>query len=64
MYETVFHGVPIVTMPVFCDHDSNSAKAASDGYALKLELETLTVEKLLKGIHKVIHDPKYRREAK
>ena len=32
--------------------------------ALKLHLETLTSEKLLKSIHAVIHDSKYRREAK
>jgi UDP:flavonoid glycosyltransferase YjiC (YdhE family) len=31
MYETVYHGVPVVTIPVFCDHDSNSAKAQIDG---------------------------------
>lgn len=32
--------------------------------ALKLHLETLTSEKLFKAIHAVIHDSKYRREAK
>lgn len=81
MYETVYHGAPAVVMPVFCDHDSNSEKAKSDGYgnifisysqlflqtiftALKLFLETLTSEKLFRAIHEVIHDPKYRREAK
>lgn len=64
MYETVYHGVPAVVMPVFCDHDSNSEKAKADGYALKLHLETLTVEKLFKAIHAVIHDSKYRQQAK
>lgn len=85
MYETVFHGVPAVVMPVFCDHDSNSEKAKADGYgmefnsknklniaqfknfsktALKLHLETLTSEKLFKAVHEVIHDSKYRKEAK
>lgn len=46
MFESVYHGVPLVTMPVFCDHDVNSAKAVADGYALRLDLETLTTEKL------------------
>lgn len=32
MYETVFHAAPAIVMPVFCDHDSNSEKAATDGY--------------------------------
>lgn len=64
MFETVYHGVPVVSLPVFCDHDSNAAKAETDGYALKLDLPTLTAEKLLNAIKKVIHDPKYRNEVK
>lgn len=64
MFETVYHGVPIVSMPVFCDHDSNAAKAEADGYALKLDLQTLTAEKLLYAIKKVIYETKYRNEVK
>lgn len=64
MFETVYHGVPVVTMPVFCDHDANAAKAELDGYALKLELQTITAENLLWAIKKIIHDPKYRTEVK
>lgn len=63
MFETVYHGVPIVTLPVFCDHDSNAAKAELDGYALKLELSKITAESLLWGIRKVIRDPKYKQEV-
>ncbi|KAH8372698.1 hypothetical protein KR009_003055, partial [Drosophila setifemur] len=64
MFETVFHGVPVVTMPVFCDHDVNSAKAEVDGYAVKLDLETLSTNQLYKSIMKVIHDPRYRNAAR
>ncbi|KAI9583256.1 UDP-glucosyltransferase 2 [Glossina fuscipes] len=64
MYETVFHGVPVVTMPVFCDHDVNSAKAQLDGYAIKLDLATVTSQQLYKTIMKVIHDPQYRKAAR
>ena len=39
MYETVFHGVPAVVMPVFCDHDSNSEKAKADGYGKQHEMQ-------------------------
>lgn len=56
MFETVYHGVPVVTLPVFCDHDSNAAKAERDGYAIKLDLATLTSDTLLRAIRKVIHD--------
>ena len=58
MFETVYHAVPVDTMPVFCDHDGNSAKAVHDGYALKLELQELTTEKLVWAINEVIHDPR------
>ncbi|KAJ9589989.1 hypothetical protein L9F63_016881, partial [Diploptera punctata] len=64
MFETVYHGVPVVTMPVFCDHDANSAKAELDGYALKLELQELTAQKLLWAINEVIRNPKYRESVK
>lgn len=64
MFESVYHGVPVVSMPVFCDHDSNAAKAEVDGYAVILNLESITTEKLLKGILTVIHDPSYRQAAK
>ncbi|XP_044749216.1 UDP-glucosyltransferase 2 isoform X2 [Coccinella septempunctata] len=63
MFETVYHGVPIVTLPVFCDHDANSAKSEADGYAIKLDLATINVESLLWAIKRIIHDPKYRIEV-
>lgn len=64
MFETVYHGVPVISLPVFCDHESNAAKAELDGYAIKLELSTMTAETLVTSINKVIHDPKYRKEVK
>ncbi|CAG9861575.1 unnamed protein product [Phyllotreta striolata] len=64
MFETVYHGVPIITLPVFCDHDSNAAKAELDGYAVKLDFATITAEKLLRAIKKIMYDPRYKREVK
>ncbi|XP_066145749.1 UDP-glucosyltransferase 2-like [Euwallacea fornicatus] len=64
MFETVYHGVPAVSLPVFCDHDSNAAKAESDGYAIKLDLFTLTPELLLRAIKTVIRDPRYKAQVK
>lgn len=64
MYETVYHGVPVVTLPVFCDHDANAAKAALDGYAHKLDLQHLTSETLYQAIKEVIDEPRYRHEVK
>lgn len=63
MFETVYHGVPVVTMPVFCDHEANAAKAELDGYAIKLNLQGLTSEALFNAIHKAIHNPKYKEDV-
>ncbi|CAD0197668.1 unnamed protein product [Chrysodeixis includens] len=64
MFETVYHGVPIVTIPIFCDHDANAAKAEIDGYAKKLELQNLTPDTLYKAILEVINEPRYKVEVK
>lgn len=64
MFETVFHGVPIITIPVFCDHDANAAKAQADGYAKKLDLHHLTSDKLYQAINEVIMEPKYKSQVK
>lgn len=64
MFETVYHGVPIVSIPIFCDHDSNAAKAEVDGYAKKLELQYLTADKLFSAITEVINDPKYKDQVR
>lgn len=63
MFETVYHGVPVVTMPVFCDHEANAAKAEVDGYAIKLDLQGLTSEALFNAIHMAIHNPKYKEDV-
>lgn len=63
MFETVYHGVPIVSIPVFCDHDANAAKAEVDGYANKLDLQHLTSDKLYRAIKEVIDEPQYKVEV-
>lgn len=45
MYETVYHGAPAVVMPVFCDHDVNSEKAATDGYGKIYRSRSLNILK-------------------
>lgn len=64
MFETVYHGVPIVSIPVFCDHEANAAKAEVDGYAKILDLQYLTSDKLYRAIKEVIVEPKYKIEVK
>ncbi|XP_061395075.1 UDP-glucuronosyltransferase 2A1-like [Musca vetustissima] len=62
MYEAIYHAVPMVMLPVFCDHDVNAAKAESDGYAIRLPLETITADKLYQAIMAIINNDKYKRK--
>lgn len=62
MYEAIYHAVPMVMLPVFCDHDVNAAKAASEGYAVRLPLETITVDKLYQSIIAVLNNGHYKRK--
>ncbi|XP_073816630.1 UDP-glycosyltransferase UGT5-like [Musca autumnalis] len=62
MYEAIYHAVPMVMLPVFCDHDVNAAKAESDGYAIRLPLETITADKLHQNIMAIINNGKYKRK--
>ncbi|KAM7360680.1 UDP-glucuronosyltransferase 2C1-like [Cochliomyia hominivorax] len=62
MYESIYHGVPMVMLPVFCDHDVNAAKAEQDGYAIRLSLEIITADKLYHAILAIIKNDKYKRK--
>lgn len=62
--ETVYHGVPIITLPVFGDQDSNAAKVVDAGYGLRIELKEVTVKELLESITRVIVDPRFKAAVK
>uniref|UniRef100_A0A1B6KXZ3 UDP-glucuronosyltransferase n=1 Tax=Graphocephala atropunctata TaxID=36148 RepID=A0A1B6KXZ3_9HEMI len=61
--EGVYHGVPMVTMPVFGDHSANSRKAEVDGYSVTLDLHTVTAATLLAAINRVIDDSSYKKNV-
>ncbi|XP_075232890.1 UDP-glucosyltransferase 2-like isoform X2 [Lycorma delicatula] len=56
LFEAVYHAVPVITLPVFCDQESNSAKAVRDGYAIRVELKDITSDLLLAAIKRIIND--------
>lgn len=62
--ETVYHGVPVVMLPVFADQDSNAVKAVQEGYGIKLELMHLTIEQLVGAVSEVVTNPRYKAAAK
>ncbi|XP_049305142.1 UDP-glucosyltransferase 2-like [Bactrocera dorsalis] len=65
MYEAIYHAVPVIMLPVFCDHDVNAAKAVTDGYTIQLALGAqLTAARLQRAIYDIIHNGKYRRAVR
>ncbi|XP_046749781.1 UDP-glucosyltransferase 2-like [Diprion similis] len=65
LHEAAFHGAPTLVLPVFCDHDGNAAQAEKQGYALLMDLASISATALREGILKVA-SPKsnpYRKAA-
>lgn len=55
--ESVYHGVPIIGIPIVADQRLNINAAVSKGYAVRLHYNTLSEESLLNAINEVLHNP-------
>ncbi|XP_018579881.1 UDP-glucuronosyltransferase 2B7-like [Anoplophora glabripennis] len=62
--ETIYHGVPVLALPVFADQKMNAARATLDGYGLTIKLSELDEEKLSSALDNLLNDPRYRDNAK
>jgi glucuronosyltransferase len=56
--EAVYHGVPILVIPVFPDQKYNAKKIATEEIGLQLPFQELTKEKLLTSITVILNDSK------
>ncbi|XP_076065862.1 UDP-glycosyltransferase UGT5-like [Oratosquilla oratoria] len=57
--ETIYHGTPIVALPVFYDQPKVAAKMENAGFGIRLDWEKLTVPLLIETLNEVIDNPKY-----
>ncbi|CAG4945800.1 unnamed protein product [Parnassius apollo] len=61
--EALYHGVPVLAMPIFGDQPANAAAVEESGLGVQIELKDITKESLLKKF-KTILTPEFRAKVK
>lgn len=61
--EAIYHGVPVIGVPVFGDQDLNMARATNLGYGLTVRYKNLTEESLTWALTEMLNDRKYKVRA-
>lgn len=62
--EAIYHGVPLVGIPIFADQKMNVKKFKELGSAIEVDFNTLTKESLVSGIETILNDSQYQNKAK
>uniref|UniRef100_A0A3Q4I7T8 UDP-glucuronosyltransferase n=1 Tax=Neolamprologus brichardi TaxID=32507 RepID=A0A3Q4I7T8_NEOBR len=60
LYEAVFHGVPLVGLPVFGDQSYNLNRMSHLGTAIVLDFNKVTAEELAEALHAIVNQPSYK----
>ncbi|XP_025241258.1 UDP-glucuronosyltransferase 2A1 isoform X3 [Theropithecus gelada] len=63
IYEAIYHGVPMVGVPIFADQPDNIAHMKAKGAAVEVNLNTMTSVDLLSALRTVINEPFYKENA-
>ncbi|XP_075277002.1 2-hydroxyacylsphingosine 1-beta-galactosyltransferase [Opisthocomus hoazin] len=63
IFETMYHGVPVVGIPLFGDHYDTMTRVQAKGMGILLNWKTVTESELYETLVKVINDPSYRQRA-
>ncbi|KAK2519870.1 Ugt8 [Columba guinea] len=63
IFETMYHGVPVVGIPLFGDHYDTMTRVQAKGMGILLNWKTVTENELYEALVKVINDPSYRQRA-
>ncbi|KAG7167722.1 UDP-glucosyltransferase 2-like [Homarus americanus] len=62
--EALYHGVPVLALPIAHDQPRNAQRFAKKGYAYLLNWKDLSVNAILNGVKTLIKDPTYRERVK
>ncbi len=57
MYESIYHAVPLLCLPLWADQFHNCVKAKIEGYSLSLSWNDISDETLEEAITQLINKP-------
>ncbi|XP_033839811.1 UDP glucuronosyltransferase 5 family, polypeptide G1 [Periophthalmus magnuspinnatus] len=60
MYEAIYHGVPVVGLPLLFDQFDNVVRLKERGAARIVEAKSITKESFLEAVKDVVENPSYR----
>ncbi|NXD15129.1 UD2A2 glucuronosyltransferase, partial [Nothocercus nigrocapillus] len=63
IYEAIYHGIPLVGMPMFADQHDNIAHMRAKGIAVELDFGTLKTQDLVDALNTVINNSTYKENA-
>ncbi|CAN0478538.1 unnamed protein product [Rangifer tarandus platyrhynchus] len=63
IYEAIYHGVPMVGVPMFADQPDNIAHMKAKGAAVEVNINTMTSADLFNALRTVINEPFYKENA-
>nr|XP_054603359.1 UDP-glucuronosyltransferase 2B17-like [Nothobranchius furzeri] len=63
MYEAIYHGVPVLAMPLLFDQFDNVLRLKVRGAARVVEVRSLTKDSFLEALEDVLENPSYRQNV-
>ncbi|XP_073898176.1 UDP-glucuronosyltransferase 2B17-like isoform X2 [Castor canadensis] len=63
IYEAIYHGIPMVGIPLFADQYDNIVHMQAKGAAVRVDFTTMSSTDLLNALKTVIDDPSYKENA-
>ncbi|XP_044874795.1 UDP-glucuronosyltransferase 2A3-like isoform X7 [Mauremys mutica] len=63
IYEAIYHGIPMVGIPIFADQPDNIAHMKAKGMAVELDFNTMQTQDLIDALDMVINNSSYKENA-
>nr|XP_048702299.1 UDP-glucuronosyltransferase 2C1-like isoform X3 [Caretta caretta] len=63
IYEAIYHGIPMVGIPLFADQPDNIAHMKAKGMAVELDFNTMQAQDLIDALNVVINNSSYKENA-